>query len=172
LYKGGGLLRQKSGKNSAGHLLEEWRLETASAPFSGEDFEYAKGKGVMFNPLTITHDEIVARLHEIHQDNSIERRVVSAFLHSLSTKKAYLRSALSSWALTSQLPLHTYEERRALHANTSSCGDCNFLSLQSDKAYTDVDLNVLNFERVKWGGVRHNNLLYSLMDLDLLLDSK
>lgn len=146
--------------------------KTASAPFSGDDFEYAKSKGVMFDPLTITHDEIVARLHKIHQDNSIKQRVVSAFLHSLSTKKVYLRSALSSWALTSQLPLHTYEERRALHANTSSCGDCNFLRLQSDRTYTDVDLNVLNFERVKWGGVRHNNLLYCLMDLDLLLASK
>ncbi|MGC5774629.1 hypothetical protein [Paenibacillus pabuli] len=163
---------KKAAKILLGTFWGSGGWKTASLPFSGDDFEYAKSKGVMFDPLTITHDEIIARLHEIHQDNAIKQRVVSAFLHSLSTKKVYLRSALSSWALTSQLPLHTYEERRALHANTSSCGDCNFLHLQSDKTYTDVDLNVLNFERVKWGGVRHNNLLYCLMDLDLLLANK
>ena len=146
--------------------------KTTSAPFSGDEFEYAKSKSVMFDPLTITHDEIVTRLHEIHQDNSIKQRVVSAFLHSLSTKKVYLRSALSSWALTATLPLHTYEERRAVHANTSSCGDCNFLRIQSDNSYSNVDLNVLNFERVKWGGVRHNSLIYCLMDLELLLSDK
>lgn len=142
--------------------------KTAPAPFSGDEFEYAKSKHVMFDPLTITHDEIVDRLHQLHQDTTMKERVVSAFVHSLSTKKVYLRSALSSWALTSQLPLHTYGERPALHANTSSCGDCNYLRLQSDREYVNVDLNVLNFERIKWGGVRHNWLLYCLMDLELL----
>jgi len=139
------------------------------APFSGDDFEYAKSKGVMFNPLTISHDEIVERLHHMHQNPALKERVITAFLHSLSTKKVYLRSALSSWALTRNMPLHTYGERPALHANTSACGDCNFLRLQSDKQYVDVDLNVLNFERIKWGGVRHGWLLYCLMDLELLL---
>lgn len=142
--------------------------KSVSTPFSGEDFEYAKSQGVMFDPLTITHDEIVQRLHKMHQDDTLQERVVTAFLHSLSTKKVHLRSALSSWALTSQLPLHTYLERRAVHANTSACGDCNFLRLQSDQEYVNVDLNVLNFERIKWGGVRHGWLLYCLMDLELL----
>ena len=143
--------------------------KTARAPFSGDDFEYAKSKHVMFDPQTITHDEIVQRLYEIHQDINVKDRVVSAFLHSLSTKKVYLRSALSSWALTSRLPLHTYAERPALRANTSACGDCNYLRLQSDKQYVNVDLNVMNFERIKWGGVRHGWLIYCLMDLELLL---
>lgn len=143
--------------------------KTTSLPFSGDEFEYAKSKGVMFDPLTITHDEIVQRLYDMHQEDSFKERVISAFLHSLSTKKAYLRSALSSWALTSNMPLHTYAERPALHPNTSSCGDCNFLRLQSDKEYSNVDLNVLNFERIKWGGVRHGWLIYCLMDLELLL---
>ncbi|MGQ8873371.1 hypothetical protein [Paenibacillus sp. TSA_86.1] len=138
-------------------------------PFSGDDFEYAKSNGVMFDPLTITHDEIVQRLHNIHQNPALKERVITAFLHSLSTKKVYLRSALCSWALTRNMPLHTFGERPALHANTSSCGDCNFLRLQSDKQYVNADLNVLNFERMKWGGVRHGWLLYCLMDLELLL---
>jgi hypothetical protein len=137
-------------------------------PFSGADFDYAKSKGLMFDPLTISHDEIIKRLHDLHQNAVTKEHVASAFLHSLSTKKVYLRSALSSWALTAQLPLHKYEERRAVQVNTSSCGDCNYHRLMSDANYINEDLNVLNFERIKWGGVRHNWLLYCLLDLELL----
>ncbi len=38
----------------------------------------------------------------------------------------------------------------------------------SDKSYVGGDLNVLNFERVKWGGIRLNHLLYCMLDLELL----
>jgi len=132
----------------------------------GEDFEYARSQGVMFDPLTITHDELVQRLHELHQRITLEQ-VSEAFLHSLSTRRIHLRSALSSWALTAELPLHTYEQRQSVHANTSSCGDCNFHRLMSDRSYVNTDLNVLNFERIKWGGVRLNWLLYCWLDLEL-----
>ncbi|WP_046213525.1 hypothetical protein [Paenibacillus wulumuqiensis] len=133
---------------------------------AGEDFEYARSQGVMFDPVTITHDELIERLHELHQRITREQ-VSEAFLHSLSTRKIHLRSALSSWALTAELPLHTYEQRRAVHANTSSCGDCNFCGLMTDDNYTNADLNVLQFERIKWGGVRLNWLLYCWLDLEL-----
>lgn len=135
--------------------------------FSGEDFEYAKSHGLMFDPVTITHDEIVTRLNELHQTITRER-IAAAFLHSLSTKKVHLRSALSSWALTSRLPVHTYEQRSVVRPNYSSCGDCNFHGLMSDRDYNNEDLNVLNFERVKWGGIRLNWLLYCWLDLELL----
>lgn len=52
--------------------------------------------------------------------------------------------------------------------NTSSCGDCNYHQLMADREYVEEDLNVLNFERVKWGGVRLNDLLYCWLDLELL----
>lgn len=140
--------------------------KSSPAAFTGEDFDYAKSKGLMFDPVTITHDEIVLRLHELHQTITKER-VAAAFLHSLSTKKVYLRSALSSWALTSDLPVHTYEQRSSVRPNYSSCGDCNFHRLMSDREYINNDLNVLNFERVKWGGIRLNWLLYCWLDLEL-----
>lgn len=38
-----------------------------------------------------------------------------------------------------------------------------------DGQYTDVNLNVLNFERIKWGGVRHGKLIYTWFDLQELL---
>lgn len=34
--------------------------------FAGEKFEYARSCGLMFDPLTITHDELVARIIELH----------------------------------------------------------------------------------------------------------
>ena len=135
---------------------------------AGKDFDYAKSKGLMFDPITITHDQIIQRLHELHKVITKER-VASAFLHSLSTKKVYLRSALSSWALTSELPVHSFGERSVIRANYSSCGDCNFHRLMSERDYVNEDLNVLNFERVKWGGVRLNYLLYCWLDLELFL---
>ncbi|MBY0011644.1 hypothetical protein [Paenibacillus typhae] len=141
-----------------------WR--STPGAFAGEEFEYAKAQGLMFDPVTITHDEIILRLHELHQTITKER-VAGAFLHSLSTKKVHLRSALSSWALTSRLPVHTYEQRSVVRPNYSSCGDCNVHGLMSDMDYNNEDLNVLNFERVKWGGIRLNWLLYCWLDLEL-----
>ncbi|MGE7111875.1 hypothetical protein [Lysinibacillus sp. NPDC047702] len=38
----------------------------------------------------------------------------------------------------------------------------------SNKAYINEDLNVLNFERIKWDGVRLIWLLYCLLDLECL----
>lgn len=145
-----------------------WSSGWKSTPpvLAGEDFEYAKSQGIMFDPVTVTHDEIILRLQELHRTMTKEQ-VASAFLHSLSTKKVHLRSVLSSWALTSKMPLHTYGERSAVRPNYSSCGDCNHHSLLSDRDYIDVDWNVLNFERVKWGGIRLNWLLYCWMDLEL-----
>lgn len=136
-------------------------------PFSGEDFDYAKSKGQMFDPITITHDQIVDKLKVLHSGIITKEKVVNAFLHSLSTRKVHLRSALSSWALTSELPAHTYAQPPADQPRYSSCASCDAGRLMSNPDYINVDLNVLNFERVKWGGVRLNHLLYCWLDLEL-----
>lgn len=143
------------------------RWRAGGAVCSDEDFQYAKSKGLMFDPLTISHDECIQRLRELHEHEITKEQVVRAFLHSLSTRKVYLRSALSSWALTHDLPLHNYNSRPAEPmVHYSACGECNDKALMSNEQYVDEDLNVLNFERVKWGGVRLNWLIYCLMDLE------
>jgi hypothetical protein len=43
------------------------------------------------------------------------------------------------------------------------CGLCLNTSVE--------DLNVLNFERFKWGGVRHTSPLYAMLDLELFIES-
>ncbi len=98
--------------------------------------------------------------------------MVKAFLHSLSTRKVYLRSALSSWALTAQLPIHTYHERPEVLVSYSACGYCNEHKIMSNENYINEDINVLNFERVKWGGVRLNWLVYCLLDLECLIQEQ
>lgn len=130
--------------------------------FAGEEFEYARSCGLMFDPLTITHDELVARIIELHGRITLGQ-VSEAFLHSLSTRKTHLRSALSSWFLTSGLAEHAYN---SVSSNTGSCGVCNQQQLTVYEDYVDEDLNVLNFERIKWGGIRLNWLLYCWFDLD------
>lgn len=133
-----------------------------------EDFEYAKDKGLMFDPLTITHDECILKLRHIHEEAVTREKVVKAFLHSLTTRKVYLRSALSSWALTRDLCQHGYRDKQTEEPMYSSCAYCNGNRLMSDEQYINYDLNVLQFERVKWGGVRLNNLIYCLMDLEMM----
>lgn len=140
--------------------------KSSPAPFAGEEFEYAKSQGVMFDPLTIQHDELIQRLYELHQ-RIPKKRIAAAFLQSLSTRKVHIRSALSSWALTNGMQLHTYGQLSITSPCYSRCGDCEHHKLQSDRDYVQSELNVLNFERMKWGGVRLNELLYCWLDLEL-----
>lgn len=144
--------------------------------YSGADFEYAKSKGLMFDLLTIPHDEGVRKLVDYHNRISKEQ-VAAAFLHSLSTRKVHLRSALSSWSLSRQLAAHAFEsnigkytdpENGRNYAMYGDCHICDRCHIASREIYQDEDLNVLNFERIKWGGIRLNYLPYMLLDLELL----
>lgn len=114
----------------------------------------------MFDPLTIHHDECVRQVVEWHEKVPKEK-VAAAFLHSLSTRKLHLRSALSSWALTRPFTLHpfasnagryTAAENGVAYAMHGDCYVCDSFHIASRESYVDEDLNVLNFERHKWGG--------------------
>ena len=116
------------------------------------DFDYAKSKGVMFDPFSIGKTELVDNLKELV--NKISKDDVSnAFLCSLTNKQFELRSAIGSYA----------NALRVVNGDTGKSWDLQ-------EKYVDEDLNVLNFERLKWGGVRHSQVLYNY--LDLLLFSK
>lgn len=145
-----------------------WKPAGARLPFHGEDFEYAKSKGVMFDPVTITHDECVARIRYLLDHEITKDKVATAFLHSLSTREVHLRSSLSSYALTCDLIQHKYDDKLLERASYSHCYYCNDAKLMSSEEWVNEDINILNFERVKWGGVRLNKLLYCWMDLELI----
>lgn len=124
---------------------------------SEEDFEYAKAMGVMFDDISLNHDEIIQRA--IAQCNSISKtQVVDSFLSSLSTRRLDHRSALGSFACGYKLPLHKFETQEG----SVACSICSEVS-----AANLIDLNVLNFERHKFGGVRHLQPSYIYLDLSL-----
>ncbi|NRQ54992.1 hypothetical protein [Brevibacillus sp. HD1.4A] len=144
--------------------------------YEGEDFVYAKSKGMMFDPLTIHHDEAVRQIVGLHEQVTKEK-VAKAFLHSLSTRKIHLRSALASWVLTRQFVQHSFESNAGrytapangvAYAMYGDCYVCDSYHIAGLESYTDEDMNVLNFERHKWGGVRLNYLPYVLQDLQLM----
>ena len=70
-----------------------WKDEHVTAP---DDFLYAKEKGLMFEPLTISHDDCINQIIEIVNSISSEQ-VVKAFLSSLSTRRLDWRSGIASY---------------------------------------------------------------------------
>jgi hypothetical protein len=139
------------------------------------DFEYAKSKGLMFDTITITHDQCVNEILDIAAAIPMEK-VSKAFLSSLSNRRLDWRSGIASFFIAKQLTKHKYSQAVSGHDydnngkvtyTSYTCGICRDLKygLIGYENYIDQDLNVLNFERIKWGGVRHGDLLYTLFDL-------
>lgn len=123
-----------------------WRPVHTTDP---ADFEYAKSKGLMFDRMTISKSDLLSRLHETVKEANLTT-ITDAFLCSLTNKRLDWRSALASYA----------NAKRILDNP-----DIDDYHMGHGK---DIDVNVLNFERIKFGGVRHHNALYNLLDLQLL----
>jgi hypothetical protein len=89
--------------------------------------------------------------------------VSSGFLFSLTSRDLRYRSALGSFAHLQHMPRHKH--RRAEGFFTDICAICGF----DDTHGRAVDFGVLNFERHKWGGIRHDQLVYMAFDLEQFL---
>ena len=65
----------------------------------------------------------------------------------------------------------SYDEQGTVTHSSHTCGVCrdSRYGVIGDACYANEDLNVLNFERLKWGGVRHGELLYTWFDLTQFL---
>lgn len=135
-----------------------WKDETSTAP---DDYAYAKQAGYMFEPINITHDEVVDWLLDAREKVPVEQ-VADAFKASLTTRRLDLRSALGSCAFARNFPKHKLSD--APKFKTQS-GNIQCLICGHYETSKEEDLNVLNFERCKWGGVRHTDPLYAAFDL-------
>ena len=71
-----------------------WKLDPRTTPPA--DFEYAKSKGTMFDPLHLTHDEMVQRIIQV-RSKLTPQHVGDAFLASLTTRHLEFRCALASY---------------------------------------------------------------------------
>ena len=128
---------------------------------SPKDMTYAKSAGMMFDPMEVSHADVVKRVIAVIKKLS-PQRVADGFLASLSTRRLDLRSALGSFAIHQFLSPHTF--------TTSTDPYCTICGATNPKR--GEDLNVLNFERHKWGGVRHDQPIYALFDLEQFRKSK
>ena len=133
-----------------------WRSGPEVSP---EDYAYAKSKGVMFEPLSLTHDQQVKWAIEA-RDSVSQSKVTSAFIASLSTRRLDLRSALGSYAVAR----HLAEHELVYYPASEMCSICGLYDSST------IDLDVLNFERIKWGGVRHDQPSYIGFDLSRLCE--
>jgi hypothetical protein len=134
-------------------------MNTPSTPQA--DFEYAVEAGYMFQPFEVSHDEIASQIVSI-RDSINHEDIAAAFLASLSLRRLELRSALGSYAVAKSFPQHIFQEGTSHENGSSQCKICHIYGSQKKVE----DLNVLNFERYKWGGVRHDNPLYIAFDLE------
>lgn len=134
---------------------------------SKDDFEYAKSEGYMFDyPIYETHDATLKKLKKLLlKINPID--IANAFLYSLSTRKLEYRSALGSFYYAKTIPKHK------LDIGDGNCGNkhcflCGWFAWEKQPNQDEINqgLNVLNFERYKFGGVRHTYLDYVLFDLE------
>lgn len=145
---------------------------------SPDDFAYAKARGVMFDPVSFSHDECLADILTL-RERIAPSSAARAFLSSLSSRRLDWRSGIASYYIARRLSPHPYtpvESGRSYGPGgegtrvSYTCGVCRDTKdgVVGWERYSEVDVNVLNFERLKWGGVRHGRLDYAWFDLQQL----
>ena len=131
---------------------------------SNEEFEYAKEKGIMFPHIkTVQHDECMKRISDALRFITPED-AANAFLYSLSSRELQYRSVLGSYWYAKAIPPHNSTRSRA-------CDICKWIDFNycSQNVEYKNYYNVLNYERYKYGGVRHTHAVYALFDLEEFL---
>jgi len=130
-----------------------WRDE-GDRSVAPADFAYAKRAGYMFDEVQWSHQDIMKQVAK--SIRGVDRQAVAdAFVVSLSSRRLDIRSALGSFAVLQHFPKHAYSKIREY---------CPVCGIYTGPAETE-HLNVLNFERFKWGGVRHDKPSYASFDL-------
>lgn len=130
-----------------------------------EEFEYAKVKGIMFPDIEyVPHDECLTRITDALSQITPED-AANAFLYSLSSRKLEYRSVLGSYWYAKAIPPHDNN-----HNTGTGCYICRWSNgYHYGKREYDTDYNILNYERYKYGGVRHTHADYALFDLEEFL---
>jgi hypothetical protein len=104
---------------------------------SPADLEYAKSRGVMFDRVTLTHDEALDRIVAA-RSRTDAASVAEAFVASLASRQVHLRPALASFFAVQESRPHRFSG----HLVCATCG-------QLPRA--EHDFSATNFARLKWG---------------------
>lgn len=130
---------------------------------SEKDLAHLRHTGYLFRGNPAGHDEAVTRLVRA-RENVPKASVVDAFVSSLITRELEYRSPLGSYAHALHLHEHTFEP--AAHLCSRLCATCGL------PERVTADWSVLNFERIKWGGVRHDEVTFQAFDLEQLAEQE
>lgn len=125
------------------------------------DFAYAKAKGLMFDPCALSNAHVLKWCRR-GVATTTPRAVGFAFVASLGASRPDLRSALATYAVGRRLPDHPCPSDE-----DPDTGQCRVCAHYDHRPTDPQDLNVLSFERLKWGGVRHDEPLYIALDLEM-----
>lgn len=126
-----------------------------------DELAYLRSVGFASDPRQLTHDQCVSWALGVLKQTSVER-VRNAFVASLTSRRLEYRSALGSFAYLHRMPDHRFERTPGLRPDLcSTCG------LGPKCSLTQKDTVILNFERYKWGGVRHDDLDFMAFDLEM-----
>ena len=126
---------------------------------STDDYNHALKAGYLFQPVEFGHDDLIERLKAL--GGSVDLVTArDALVASLVSRRLYLRPFLASVVVARSIPQHRFERGR----NSGACRVCG----RYEKPRRE-DLNVLSFERHKWGGVRHLDPLFIWFCLDRLI---
>jgi hypothetical protein len=112
----------------------------------------------MFDSVWLTHETLVSKILMVRELVN-PKQVANAFVCSLATRRLDHRSALGSYAVLRHFLCH----------QSGTWGRCLICGRYSNSEPREEDLNVLNFERLKWGRVRHLQPLYAFFDLEQFL---
>lgn len=119
-------------------------------------FHTAVASGLMFSaPVELDHSGWIARARAAVAQ-TVKEDVAEAFVASLTSRRLDLRSSLGSFAVGRHLPEHDYRA-----GQSRLCAICGLHERPDPQ-----DLNILNFERFKWGGVRRLDVRYIAFDLE------
>ncbi len=140
-------------------------IPDADRRVTADDFAYAKHKRYMFDPVALSHDQVVSGLIE-ERERADPTALSNAFVTSLASRRLELRSTLGSYAFALNFPQHAIATAPVsiVPSGARCCDSCGFYEFRKP---AEFDLNVLNFERHKWGGVRRDDPVYAWLDLSL-----
>jgi hypothetical protein len=130
------------------------------------EFALACAAGYMFEDVVMGHDDLVHQTRLLAQQLTI-KEASDAFVASLSTRWLFLRPLLPSLIIARSLPQHEFQPTSRPEWKAGGIGPCAVCNTWC-KPDILIDRNILNFERQKWGGVRHLDLTFVWFCLDRL----
>ena len=128
--------------------------------FSPDEVQLLTETGLLRPAECLGHDEALEWALSIRRGVTAAS-VADAFLYSLTTRDLRYRSALGSFAHLQHMPKHNHKPAKGFQSDI--CAVCGFDAAQGE----NIKFGALNFERHKWGGVRHDQLVYMAYDLEL-----